>query len=114
MGGCRSMRSLAPLYLHSFESSQPLRDRWLRADTMAQWHDAAAAGSYDADEAFPAAGLRHARLKGGGEPTTQRVALPAGATARLERIARSTPAAGWYSQRACTVVGSGSALLTTD
>jgi hypothetical protein len=36
------------------------------------------AGTYDADEAFPVAGLRHARLKGGGEPTTQRVSLPAG------------------------------------
>jgi hypothetical protein len=41
----RNMRSLAPLYLHSFESSQQLRAQWLRANTMAEWHDAAHAGS---------------------------------------------------------------------
>ncbi|KAG2484891.1 hypothetical protein HYH03_016372 [Edaphochlamys debaryana] len=73
-------RKLGLLYLHGFATAGPLRSALLAATSLDQWRAAAAAGGelYDPSEPFPAAAVRHPRLKGGGPPARQRMGLPDG------------------------------------
>jgi len=81
-GAVLQMRKLIGCYLAGFDAAHtaPLRGRLYEARTLAQW--GTAAGAWAGDETpFPAAGLRVARLKGGGadgRPARQRVSLPVG------------------------------------
>mmetsp|Transcript_29378 Transcript_29378/g.82849 ORF Transcript_29378/g.82849 Transcript_29378/m.82849 type:complete len:441 (+) Transcript_29378:82-1404(+) len=74
----RQMRKFIPLYLVGFKSSASLRSRLLAADTVADWHQSIQEVGFDPTELACRSALRHPRLKGGGEPRPQRIALPDG------------------------------------
>jgi len=72
----RNMRKMVSLYLYGFDSAAALQSKWLSCTSLLDWEAAVVEGSFDPTEEFSNAGLRHPRLKGGGLPTKQRVALP--------------------------------------
>lgn len=77
------MRKLIPTYLHGFASARRLQGALFAACSLADWQAAISdvdRWSHDPGEPFPAAALRHPRLKGSGKPagTSQRVVLPHG------------------------------------
>jgi hypothetical protein len=83
-GAVLKMRKLIPCYLQGFQTARQLQGQLFAAQSLADWHAAAAdpeAWGFDPAEPYPLQALRKARLKGAGQVhggAQQKVVLPQG------------------------------------